>query len=91
MTNKMNRNLKFLVAAAVLMVAGTSAQAQIAAPEHLSDTHTMLRVQPGSGYLLLPVEEKEENAHVDVVCDNHVVKSFNVKLAIDKVDYFVPL
>ena len=91
MTNKMNRNLKFLVAAAALMVAGTSAQAQIAAPEHLSDTHTMLRVQPGSGYLLLPVEEKEENAHVDVVCDNHVVKSFNVKLAVDKVDYFVPL
>ena len=87
----MNKSLKILIAAAAFLAAGTNADAQIASPEHLSDTHTMLRVQPGNEYLLLPVEEKEENAHVDVICNNHVVKSFNVKLAVDKVDYFVPL
>lgn len=87
----MKKSLKILVAAAAFLAAGTSAEAQIASPEHLSDTHTMLRVQPGNECLLLPVEEKEENAHVDVICNNRVVKSLNVKLAVDKVDYFVPL
>ncbi|MBQ2587038.1 MAG: DUF4980 domain-containing protein [Bacteroidaceae bacterium] len=68
-----------------------TATAQIATPQHLSDAHTMVRVNASQRFLLLPVEEKEENAHVDIVCNNQVVKGFNLRLAVDKVDYLVPL
>jgi levanase/fructan beta-fructosidase len=83
--------LKTLAVMAAFVCGNLSAQAQIVAPEHLSDTHTMLRVNPTQRFLLIPVEEKEENAHIDVICNNHIVKSFNVRLAVDKVDYCVPL
>ena len=59
---------------AAFVCGNLSAQAQIVAPEHLSDTHTMLRVNPTQRFLLIPVEEKEENAHIDVICNNHIVK-----------------
>ena len=83
--------LKTILVTAALLIAANSVRAQIGQPEHLSDNHTMLRVGGGSGGLLIPVEEKEENAHIDVISDNNVVKSMNVRLAVDKVDYFVPL
>ena len=59
--------------------------------EVLGDNHAMLRVEASAKYLLLPVQEKEEIANVRVVVNNEQAKSFNVKLAVDKVDYYVPL
>ena len=59
-------------------------------PQVLGDRHAMLRLDANKKYLLLPVEEKEENAHVRVVKNNQLVKTFNCRLAVDKVDYFVP-
>ena len=77
------------IAAAVLMV--TSAQAQVR-PKVLGENHAMMRVEQGTKYLLLPVQEKEENAHIAVLDGrNEMVKRLNVRLAVDKVDYFVPL
>ena len=61
-------------------------------PEILGDGHAMLRLVQGKRYLLLPVQEKEENAAVAVLgARNEVVRRFNVRLAVDKVDYCVPL
>jgi len=57
----------------------------------LSDTHAMQRISTSSKYLLLPVEEKQENAHIRVIQDNKVVKELNCRLAVNHVDYFVPL
>ena len=82
--------MRKLLACLAFMLSASAADAQIAQPQHLSDTHTMLRVGASQRYLLLPVEEKEENAHVTVVCDNHSVMNFNIRLAVDKADYFVP-
>ena len=90
-TNNMMKKLRIIAAVAAFVVTGSVAEAQIAAPEHLNDTHTMLRVTPTARYLLLPVEEKEENAHVDVLVNNHVERGLNLRLAVDKVDYFVPV
>jgi levanase/fructan beta-fructosidase len=87
----MMKKLRIIAAVAAFVVTGSVAEAQIAAPEHLNDTHTMLRVTPTARYLLLPVEEKEENAHVDVLVNNHVERGLNLRLAVDKVDYFVPV
>ena len=60
-------------------------------PQVLGDSHAMYPLKVQSHYLLLPVQEKEEVANVRVLADNEQVHSFNVKLAVDKVDYFVPL
>ena len=78
-----------MIAAAVLMA--TSAQAQVQ-PKVLGENHAMMRVEQGMKYLLLPVQEKEENAHIAVLDErNEMVKRLNVRLAVDKVDYYVPL
>ena len=76
------------IVAAVLMGISTHAQVQ---PKVLGDNHAMIRVEQGTKYLLLPVQEKEENAHIAVLDRrNEMVKRLNVRLAVDKVDYYVP-
>ena len=61
-------------------------------PMILGENHAMLRISSDKTYLLLPVHESEENAEIAVL-DNHneVVKRLNVRLAVDKVDSYVPL
>ena len=75
------------IAAALLMM---SASAQVQ-PQILGDNHAMQPVTVDQKYLLLPVQEKEEFANVRVIADNQQVQNFNVRLAVDKVDYYVPL
>ena len=68
----------------------TMAKAEVK-PMLLGDSHAMLRLQQGQKYLLLPVQEKEENANIAVLdARNELVKRLNVRLAVDKVDYYVP-
>jgi len=57
----------------------------------LGKNHAMKQVKVGSHYLLLPVQEREDNASIKVIANNREVQTFNVKLAVDKVDYYVPL
>ena len=64
----------------------------VGAQEILGDSHAMLRLQQGQRLLLLPVQEKDEIANISVVDSrNETVKRLNVRLAVDKVDYYVPL
>ncbi len=83
--------LKSLLLTFLFMAGCGSLSAQTIKAEHLSDKHTMLRVSPTSRFLLIPVEEKEEIAHVILICNNQSVMDFNVRLAVDKVDYYVPV
>ena len=46
------------IAAAVLMAISAQAQVQ---PMVLGENHAMMRMEQGTKYLLLPVQEKEEN------------------------------
>ncbi len=64
---KKNKTIAFL--AALLMA--TAGNAQIAR-QILGDGHAMVKVDTDKRYLLLPVEEKEENAHIRVVKDNQL-------------------
>jgi len=69
----------------------TMAKAQVT-PMVLGDNHAMVRVTKDAKYLLLPVQESEENANIAVLDErNELVKRLNVKLAVNKVDYWVPL
>lgn len=58
----------------------------------LGENHAMMRLEKGKKFLLLPVQEKQEYAALTVVnADNEVTERFNIRLAVDKIDYFVPL
>ncbi|MGM9717211.1 MAG: DUF4980 domain-containing protein [Prevotella sp.] len=83
----MKKNKTIACLAALFMALGSNAQV---APKILGDRHAMLKLDSQKKYLLLPVEEKEENAHIRVVRNNQLVKTLNCRLAVDKVDYFVP-
>ena len=55
--------------AALLTFVGAYAQE----PSVLSDNHAMLRLDASARYLLLPMQESEENAHVRVIVNNKEV------------------
>ena len=80
-------NRKLMTLAICLFTSTTLMHAQ----SFLSQNHAIKRVITSDKYILLPVEEDENNAHIRVIKDNQVVKEFNCKLAINKTDYSVPL
>ena len=60
-------------------------------PIVLGDKHAMLKMEQSSRYLLLPVQETEDIAAIAVLDNyNNMVQRLNVKLAVDRVDYYVP-
>ena len=74
--------------AAMLMMLAAEAQVR---PTVLGDKHAMLKVKQGEKFLLLPVQESEDIAAIAVLNgQNDMVQRINVKLAIDRVDYYVP-
>ena len=82
--------MKRLLTIITTMMLAMTMEAQ--SPLILGESHAMLRVKNETKYLLLPVQEKEENAHIAVVDSrNEMVQRLNVRLAVDKVDYYVPL
>ena len=74
----MNKIIVCLVS--LLATAGVQAQVN---QQILGERHAMMRLDSQKRYLLLPVEEKEESAHIRVVKDNRLVKTFNCRLAVD--------
>ena len=82
-------NMKRLLLMATCLIGWLTMSAQ--APQILSDRHAMLRINAQSRYLLLPIQEREEIANISIIVNGKQVKSLNAKLAVDKVDYYVPL
>ena len=83
--------MKKLLMTLLAMMTCCLLDAQTIAPRILGDGHVMLSLEKQTRYLLLPVEEKAEIAHIRVLKDNNVCQTLNARLAVDKVDYFVPL
>ncbi len=82
------RKTAMMMVAAVLTSA--SAMAQVT-PMVLGEKHAMLRVEQPTKYLLLPVQETEDIAAIAVLNGkNEMTQRINVKLAVDRVDYYVP-
>ena len=83
---------KIFISALVALCGLTASYAQQAS--FLSNNHCLYRISQESQNqkcLLLPVQESAEIANIKVIADNKQVKAFNVKLAKDHVDYYVPL
>ena len=57
----------------------------------LSDKHAMMSVNTQKRYILLPIEEKENETTIKVIKDSHSMQDIKVRLATGKPDYFVPL
>lgn len=74
----------------MVMLTTLAVEAQVK-PTVLGDKHAMLKVKRGEKYLLLPVQESEDIAAIAILDgQNDMVQRINVKLAIDRVDYYVP-
>lgn len=85
---------KFIATLLAMVTAATAGTLQAQEPAVLlpGDSHAIYHVAPDASLLLLPVEEREDNACVKVLDTNQqLIKTFNVRLAVDKTDYFVPL
>ncbi len=59
--------------------------------QFLSNNHCLYRIQQKDKCLLLPVQESAEMSNIKVIAGNKQMKSLNVRLAMNKVDYYVPL
>lgn len=57
----------------------------------LGEGHYMVRVNSEQKYLLLPIEEAAPDVRISMIVDNKEVKNLDARLAIHKVDYFVPV
>ena len=84
------RTFKTIILGAMLTMTTLSASAQDLKPQVLADNHVMLRVSTDKRFVLLPVEESQDNDHIRVIRDNQVMQELNVRLAVNKVDYYVP-
>ena len=73
----------------IAVLVAIAAQAQ--EPQVVGKSHAMQHVEVKNHFLLLPVQEREENATIRVLAAGNEVQTLNVRLAVDNVDYYVPL
>lgn len=77
----------------ILMTVSLSIQA-VDSPlviRNLGEGHCLVRVNTAQKYLLLPVEDAAPDVRVSMIVNNKEVQNFDVRLAINKADYFVPV
>ena len=84
----------FLTVAASLFSALCSlpVQAQDVKVEALANDNFIIRIAPDNKeqYLILPIEEAAPESQVKVIADNVLVRQLHIRLALNKVDYYVP-
>lgn len=59
--------------------------------DDLGDGYCLVRTTTDQKYLLLPVEDASPDVRISMIANNKEVKAFDVRLAINKVDYYVPV
>ena len=57
----------------------------------LGEGHCLVQINTNQRYLLLPVEEAMPDVRVSMIVNNKEVNVADVRLAVNRVDYFVPL
>jgi len=57
---------------------------------HLGVSNTLVRVTGAGKYLLLPVQEANDDARINVLVDGKIAETIYVRLAKSKTDYVVP-
>ena len=80
---------RLIISSFIALCSMTAAQAQ--ETSFLSNNHCLYRIQKSNKYLLMPVQETAEMSNIKVIAGNKQLKTLNVRLAMNKVDYYVPL
>lgn len=57
---------------------------------HLGTNNTLVRVNGDAHYLILPVQESNDDARINVIADGKIAETIHVRLARSKTDYTVP-
>lgn len=87
--NKINKGLMTMALFASLAVPPMTAAKGVEV-DHLGVNNTLVRITGDGRFLLLPVQESNDDARIDVLVDGKIDKTVNVRLAKSKVDYYVP-
>ena len=80
-----------------LSIFGVSALAPVPAEgadgieiNHLGINNTLVRVGDGGRYLMLPVQDSNDDARINILVDGKIAETIYVRLAKSKTDYYVP-
>ena len=78
----------------VLIALGCTMTVQAQEVQFLSNNHSLYRINSDNQskkYLLLPVQENAEVSNIKVIGSSRQLKTLNVRLANNHIDYYVPL
>ena len=90
--NRISNIVMTMIAATAIGAAGSLRAAERGVEiEPLGVNNTLVRVTADGKYLILPVQESNDEATVNVLVDGKTDKTLSVRLAKSKVDYTVPL
>ena len=89
----MKKFINTMIVTAAIVIGSTGADARNGVEiEHLGTNNTLVRVTADGGkYLILPVQESNDEATVNIIVDGKLDRTISVCLAKSKVDYTVPL
>lgn len=87
---QMKRISLFLLGAA-FTISSMQAENNNFSIKYLGDGQSIVQVDTPKKYFLLPVEESSPESKIYMIVNNDVVNTMNVRLAVNKVDYFVPV
>ncbi len=79
-----------LIISAALAAALPALAGQGVEVSHLGTDNTLVRVAGEGKYLILPIQENIDDAKINVIVDNEIVKTFYARLAKSKTDFTVP-
>ncbi len=84
--------MKKTILSLILAACCFSASAQNVKVEQLANDNCIIRIAANeqSKYLLLPIEEKAPESRIQVIADNDLQRNLYVRLALNKVDYYMP-
>lgn len=89
--NKLNQRIRSVVLIGALTIGGFVIHgANEIKIDHLSANNTLLRVNSNSHYLMMPVQDTNEDSRINVIVDGKISETIYVRLARTKTDYSVP-
>lgn len=88
--NKITTGFTALMMSGMAISAPRASAADGVEINHLGVNNTLVRVTGDGKYLLLPAQESNDDAKINILVDGKLDKSINVRLAKSKVDYYVP-
>lgn len=86
-----NITMAFLSAISLLVPSLPASADKGVKVEHLGVNNTLVRIDTDGKYLILPIQESNDETPVNVIVDGKLDRTLNIRLAKSKVDYTVPL